>query len=684
MRALCITAALLYWVFSFWSTGRAADEPFIYPASWGGTGLMEIPTARIMKFESWRFGASQVDPIRTYYGAFSPLKGLEIDGRVTEYLHTGDLAQGNFQDYGNQKDKAIDVKLQFLPESKYLPALAIGINDPHGTRLQGAQYLVASKQIYPFDFTIGLGNGRYGKNPLPASREDIHVELVSDPKGWWEDAQFFYGIQFAPTEKFAVMAEYSPVKLEQIYRYDPDTQDKIKSKYNVGLRWKPLEWAELDLSWQRGNKLGANCALSFDIGRPLVPIVDLPYREQSDRYAEPFIVRLTDILAHEGFSDIVIDREDDALWIEARNSRYYYTPKAVAVIIRSAESIAPADVRQVHITVKENGIPLTRFTTARSDISEWLAEKLTTDEYRTLALYETDVWRLRQTRGAHPKPFDYYLEPSIETFLNDPSGFFKYRLGGKAGVTYRPWRGAEVVAGLEGYPLNTVSTVNEPLSIPVRSDIALYEEQGVNVGRLMLDQIVKGAHEVYGRLAFGWLEIEYAGVDGEVAMSVWDGRLMVGVSGSVVKKRDPGSVLGFKHYDVKDVYTTAFLNTRLDIPELDMTFDLKSGRFLAGDMGTRVTVSKFIHGVVVSAWYGITDTSCFDDEYNRGYHDKGIAVTIPLRLFQGRDSRTSYRYALSPWTRDVAQDIYHYRTVFDFIGRNTRIDLARDAQEMQP
>lgn len=684
MRVLWFLVVLLFGMFSFRSPGRAADEPFTYPSSWGGTGLMEIPTARIMKFESWRFGVSQADPIRTYYGAFSPLKGLEIDGRVTEYLHTGDLAQGTFQGYGNQKDKAIDVKLQFLPEGKYLPALAIGINDPHGTRLQGAQYLVASKQIYPFDFSIGLGNGRYGKNPLPASGEDVHVELVSDPKGWWDDAQVFYGIQFAPSENFAVMAEYSPVKLDRIYRFDPDTSDKIKSRYNVGLRWKPLDWAELDVSWQRGNKLGANCALSFDIGRPLVPIVNLPYREPESMNAAPFIVRLIDVLEHEGFSDIVVEHEDDALWIEARNDRYFYTPKAVAVILRSAEGIAPADVRQVHVTVKEDGIPLTRFSTTRADVSEWLAERLTTDAYLGLACYDTDIWRPRQADGAHSRPFDYYLEPSIETFLNDPSGFFKYRLGGKAGVTYRPWRGSQLVAGLEGYPLNTISTVNEPLSIPVRSDIALYEEQGVNIGRLMIDQIVKGEHEFYGRLSFGWLEIEYAGVDGEVALPVWDGRLMVGVGGSVVKKRDPDSVLGLKREDVKDWYATAFLNTRLDIPELDLVLDLKSGRFLAGDVGTRVTVSKFIHGVVVSAWYGITDTSCFDDEYNSGYRDKGIAVTIPLRLFQGRDSRTSYRYALSPWTRDVAQDISHYRTVFDFIGRNTRLDLARDAREMQP
>jgi len=37
---------------------------------------------------------------------------------------------------------------------------------------------------------------------------------------------------------------------------------------------------------------------------------------------------------------------------------------------------------------------------------------------------------------------------------------------------------------------------------------------------------------------------------------------------------------------------------------------------------------------------------------------------------------------MSPWTRDVAQDISHYNGLFDFNGRNTEIHFRRDAGEM--
>ena len=153
---------------------------------------MEIPTARVMRENSWRFGISQVDPARTYYGVISPLKGLEIDGRVTEILGTSDeVEKDKFEGYGNNKDKSADLKFQFIPEGKYMPALAVGIMDPSGTRLLASQYIVASKQIYPFDFTVGLGNGRFGDKPLLASGNGVEMELFTDPKQWWEDARVF-------------------------------------------------------------------------------------------------------------------------------------------------------------------------------------------------------------------------------------------------------------------------------------------------------------------------------------------------------------------------------------------------------------------------------------------------------------------------------------------------------------
>ncbi len=661
----------------------ADDEPFTYPSNWGGTGLMEIPTARIMRENSYRIGAGQVRPYRYYYGAISPLKGLEIDGRITEVLGVQGLSK---PEYGNFKDKAIDLKYQFLSEGKYMPALAIGIMDSHGTRIYPSQYIVASKQIYPFDFTIGFGNGRFGEKPLTSSPEGVKIEMITDTAAWLKDSQFFWGVQFAPSEKYALMFEYSPI------RYDEQTSDPaqrkffrepVPSKYNVGLRYRPTKWSEIDLSYQRGGQFGISLSTVFDIGKPLIPIFDPLYREKPYERQNPIERRIVTDLYYSGFSNIGVTVIDNDLWIEAQNDKYFYTTRALGIILKFLADINPENINKVHIVMKENEIPVVELVTTMMDVLDLFSEKMTLKEFMSLSEIDTSTRKLPDIPIEHKKLFSYGFKPEFQTYLNSREGFYKYRLGFSAWESYHPWKGGFFIAGFEWYPFNTVPVENlDDSSIPVRSDVALYKSRKAALSRLMFEQISKSNHSLYSKVSIGFLEVEYAGVDAELAIPVLDGRIYMGLSGSAVKKRDADNPFKFDGNRVKDIYTTAFLNTRLNIPEREMAIDVKAGRFLAGDNGARFTVYKFIKGVTIWAWYSFTDTSRFNDEINSGYHDKGIGVSIPINIFKGTDSRTAYYYSLSPWTRDTGQDIDHFSTLFDFMGRNTKIFLDKDSQKM--
>ncbi|MBI4697423.1 MAG: YjbH domain-containing protein [Nitrospirae bacterium] len=641
---------------------------------------MEIPTARVMKESSFRLGIGQIKPYRYYYATVSPLRGLEISGRITEILGTK-ITDPNWQGYGNYKDKAIDLKYQFIREGKYMPALAVGIMDPHGTRVFPSQYLVASKQIYPFDLTLGIGNGRFGKVPQLSQR----LELFSNTDTWLKESQFFWGLQFAPSDRYAIMAEYSPI------RYDKQTIDPaqekffrepVPSKFNFGVRYKPAKWFEVDLSYQRGNKIGVSVTTDFDIGKPLIPIYNAPYKENAAIMKNPLRERIISALYASGFSDIVVETENDELWIEAQNDKYFYSIKAAQAIIHVLPEILPEHIQKIHILLKDNGIPKIDLSAVRADIIELNSQRLNMSEFLQLCAINTGITETKNAEGRYAKKFRYGFKPFFEAFLNDPSGFFKYRIGLNEWMTYNPWRGASLTVNLSTYPVNNISTVNEPLSVPVRSDIVLYKKEKIILDRLMFDQINKTAPGLYSRVSAGLLEIQYAGIDAEIAKPLIKGRILLGISGSAVKKRAPDNPFQLKGNDVKDYYTTAFMNARLNIPEAEISFDIKAGRFLAGDNGARFTISKFINGVVIRAWYTITDTSVFSDRHNRGYRDKGIAVSIPLRLFIGKDSKTSYTQALSPWTRDTGQDIEHYNPLFDLIGRDTQIHLDKDKKMM--
>jgi hypothetical protein len=656
---------------------KASVEPLSGPANWGGTGLMETPTARVLEENRFRAGASQINPYRHYYIAVSPLKGLEIDGRITEILGVEAISSA----YGNYKDKVFDVKYKFIEEGKYNPAVSIGIMDPHGTRIYASQYLVASKQIHPFDFTVGFGNGRFGKRPLSYGGEGFKVEMFQDPRGWFKDSQFFWGIQFAPSEKFAFMIEYSPIKYEKQIQ-DPAQakyfNEPVKSNFNYGLRLKPWKWADVDFSYQRGNQFGVNLSMAFDIGQPLIPIYDQPYREkQSDRTAS-LQNRLVKALHESGFSNIGIDEHEHDLFIEAQNNKYYFTTKAIGVILKIVNDIAPYNIQYIHIILTQNQIPIVEFTTDRNDVNEYFTEKLSGNDFLHLSKTKTDTTETTDAALKHKEYFSFGFKPDFHPYLESREGFFKYRLGASGWAGYHPWKGMTFVVGLETYPINDIPVENEGTSkYPVRSDVALFLKNKFILGKLMFDQIFKMPYDTYGRFSGGFLEYMYAGFDGEIAKPLFNGRFLVGLSGSIVRQRDPDKYFELRE-SFKDVLTPLFFNVRFNIPEYEMSFDAKIGKFLAGDKGVRLTFNKFIHGVIFSAWYSWTDTSMFNDYWNRGYHDKGVAIKIPLRLFKGSDSKTVYEYSISPWTRDVAQDIDHHTVLFDLFGRNTNIYLDKD------
>jgi len=665
----------------------AADEPPIGPNNWGATGLMETPTARVLEQGRSRVGVGYIDPYLYYYGAVSPLKGLEIDGHITEVLGT-EVGNDNptWKGYGNFKDKYVGLKYQFLREGKYWPALALGIMDPHGTRKFAGQYLVASKQIFPFDFTIGLGNGRFGKAPLPRSDESFKVELFQNPREWWNDAQVFGGIEFHPASWLSFMVEYNPIK------YEKQTRDAARNKYfkdpvpsniNVGMRFKPFDWAQLDLSYQRGNQFGANLSLAFNLDRELIPVFDVPYKEQEQYRYNPLAERISRGLSLSGFRDIGVRVSGSEIWVQAANVRYFYNMKAMGVLLKVLDQLLPSDIQQIHVVFTERGIPMIRFSTLRDDLHGFETEVFNVPDYLSLSQLETDVYSTLDAKILHRRYFDYGIKPEFQTFLNDPSGFFKGRAGVAAWVSLAPWKGANFTVGAEAYAWNNISSSVPTFPNPVRSDIVNYLEKDVALSNLMFEQILKTRYEIYGKIAAGLLEIEYAGLDAEMATPLLGGRVLAGVGGSLVKKRDPSNPFKLTSNDWDDHYKTAFFNTRINFQALEMHVDVKAGRFLAGDKGARVTVTKsFLNGVSLAAWYSFTDTSIFTDQYNNGYHDKGVSVSIPLRLFLGKESRTLYTYSLSPWTRDVAQDIGHRTSLFDFIGRNTNRFVNKDGSTM--
>lgn len=95
------------------------------------------------------------------------------------------------------------------------------------------------------------------------------------PVLWWHSVSSF--------EKYALMAEYSPIRYEKQI-HDPAQAKHFKkgvpSNFNYGFRWSPYKWTNIIMSYQRGEQIGLNVSFAFDLDKTMLPIFDQPYKEK--------------------------------------------------------------------------------------------------------------------------------------------------------------------------------------------------------------------------------------------------------------------------------------------------------------------------------------------------------------------------------------------------------------------
>jgi hypothetical protein len=130
----------------------------------GKTGLIEMPNARVLDDWSIRPHVYYNNAFMYYGVSIAPLPRLEVNLRMTQV--NGVPGFGDSEGYGDYKDKAIDLKFLISKEDTFLPAVAIGFDDIHGTGLYSSKYLVATKRFDFVELSGGYALGRMGGEDL--------------------------------------------------------------------------------------------------------------------------------------------------------------------------------------------------------------------------------------------------------------------------------------------------------------------------------------------------------------------------------------------------------------------------------------------------------------------------------------------------------------------------------------
>ena len=159
--ALCAGAA-----FAFAPAAHANGDDGAAPFrnTFGEVGLLEMPSAEMADDGqlSLTVGALK-DTTRISLG-FQLFPWLEGSFRYSSIKNFN----GNSTDF----DRSFGLKARLFQETEWTPDIALGIRDIVGTGIYGSEYLVATKHIWDFDVTGGLGWGRLaGNETFPLSKQ---------------------------------------------------------------------------------------------------------------------------------------------------------------------------------------------------------------------------------------------------------------------------------------------------------------------------------------------------------------------------------------------------------------------------------------------------------------------------------------------------------------------------------
>ena len=141
--------------------------------------------------------------------------------------------------------------------------------------------------------------------------------------------------------------------------------------------------------------------------------------------------------------------------------------------------------------------------------------------------------------------------------------------------------------------------------------------------------------------------------------------------------RDFDRLLGAKKYNVLTAHASAYYQS----PWYDLNFAVHVGRYLAGDYGGTVEVSRtFSTGVRIGAFATFTNVPFA--KFGEGSFDKGIIIHIPFEWGTPFFSQSSYDMLLRSLTRDGGQRLDNDDSLYDETNSTSYGEVSRHINEI--
>lgn len=653
------------------------------------SGYLNMPSSRMGQEGLLGAGFSYVPPYHNYnlYCQLTPF--LEISGNYRIFKGVDDPILTPLG-FGDLSDKGANIKLAiFRPEdSDYkLPGLAVGMEDFMGTRNFKAKYVVLTKVFIQenLELTVGLGSDRIS--------------------GWFGGGLWmpFRKSSWSWLQPLSLVAEYdaTPYKNEEVEKHPKGRSQK--TKFNFGMKYRCLDSFEFSIGYVRGEKVAASIAAFYDFGNTngFIPKINdsLPYVSPIIR--EPLgPLRSQNGLVHDlafafdeqGIELLKVEMGFDECKNKLLRLRIYNDCYENEADLRERlncllSGLIPLDIESVIVVIDAEGFPIQEYHYRMDNVRAYGDGKMGSYELSTLtplkeiSFHEPFFYALlfEKTR----ETMNWFVLPKTHTFFGSSKGKFKYSLGlcfGLDGflptdIYYSLALGYNALSSLND--LSDMDRLNPSQIINVRSDIVrYYHQKGITIDEAYLQKCWNMGNAFYSKITCGYFEEAYAGLALQFLYYPLYSPMAIGIEGGLFKKRAykgfgftgkvrklDGFTPTLKHFAYGSQY---FLNFYYDLCEANLELKIKMGKFLANDYGMRAEVSRYFDsGLKISFWY--TWTNGHDKINGQCYHDKGVALSLPLDLFYTESSRKRWTYGMSAWLRDVGAIAETGQDLFDLI-----------------
>lgn len=682
----------------------------------GGTGLMQVPTARMADEGELNVGATINDDYHHYMVSLQLMSWLETTirySRVPDVLYNSNAAYSGDNIY---TDKGIDFKLRLWSESYWLPETSIGIRDFGGTGLFDGEYLAATKRFGDFDLTLGVGWGYLGQsggldNPF-CTASDKFCSRPSEFKGsggsvdferWFKGpASIFGGIEYqTPYEPLRVKIEYEGNDYSQDFPFVNGNKPMPQhTPWNFGLNYRVGDWADAKLSYQRGDTLtlGFNLYTNFNDMKAIWRDTPKVKAELTPNPADTDWNNVAkELETNAGYKHNTISVTDEGIVLSGEQSKYRDRTEALERAAAILNNSTSPSVKQFKVIETNNGISLTETSIDRQRFVNAANYMSTDSQIEDAFTQQVSTDKSNSSDIASTKEFlEYGLEPVLKQSFGAPEEFYLFSLGvnakSKVWLTDNIELGGSIYFNLAdnydkfNYVENSPHVRN--YSTPrVRTLFRAYvHDNPVRLNRLQMTWFEQPSENIFTQVYGGYLETMFAGVGGEVLYRPLNSNWALGLDANIVSQRDPNSWFGVYEDDyffyneakcdvpipscqayVLSKGTTGHL-TGYYTPQWDFLsntlFKVSAGKFLGGDKGARVDFSKqFKSGVIVGAYATITDLT--SEEYGEGSYNKGFYISIPVDIMTIKPSTSRANISWEPITRDGGQMLRKQHHLFN-------------------